>query len=121
MTSVDIKKIQAASNRLLEQVKEFEVLIDELGQVEREIKGMTQTETTIENIHSLLGQLEEELSTHRCMAESLAAAASIYKKTEDDIVSMYELERVVYSPVTIGTYPTKVTEDIRRFGTISTE
>lgn len=121
MAKIDITGIRAVEDELFEQVKDLNKIIEQLEAVSSGIKGMIQAESVISDICRLREELEEEIFTHKSMAESLEIITKIYMEAEADIVSVYEFEKKLYSLVKIGTYDTSVTENIDRFGVISLE
>lgn len=103
MTYIDFKSVQAAKERLSEQISILRELKNELIQTEYKIRDMAYMDETIYLLLRSRDELQEEINTLRCMVQCLEEAAEMYRKTEQRIADTYDLESVVYPKTKFGT------------------
>ena len=103
MTYIDFKIVQAAGERLSEQISILRELKEELTLAEYKIRDMAYMDETIYLLRRSRDELQEEMDILRCMAQCLEEGGALYKKTEQGIADTYDLERIIYPKTVFGT------------------
>lgn len=96
MGYIDLRIVQAAGERLSEQISILLNLLEELKQTEQKIKDMAYMDETLYLLQKSQQEIEEEIQSLQAFVQCLDAVGNTWKRTEQKIADVYNLESVVY-------------------------
>lgn len=102
MKYINIRSVQAVRERLLEQVFILKTAIENIRETEQKLQGMSLMDETRYLLDQSRRELEDEVQGHQSMAECLASICAVCKKSEENIVQMYDLEQIIYPDTDYG-------------------
>lgn len=102
MSYIELKSVQAAGDRLLEQTSILNNISEELNQIEQSLRATSYIEEPLRLLKDCRHKMEEETHTLNQMGECLKEVSQVYRETEDKITDMYNLDHIEYPKTQFG-------------------